>query len=110
MERTSCEGGGHSYDAVDLRSLAMAASNAGCIDQHVDLRADEVTTASRRDGVLQLGQLRHPLDHQRLRDDAVEVGGVRAVLARELEEATPIELRIADEGQQAVVIGFGLTG
>ena len=54
------------HDAVDLRRLAVAAADAGRVDEHLGTGADQLVTAGRRDRVLQLAQLGEPLGHQRV--------------------------------------------
>jgi hypothetical protein len=80
------------------------------VDQHLDRRADQGITTRCGDLVLQLAQFGEPLAHQGGIDAAVEVGGIGAVLAAVGEEAAPVELRLLDEVEELVVVGFGLAG
>ena len=100
---------GHDDDAVDLGGLAVAAGDAGGVHEHFDLGADQIVTSGGGDGVLALAQLGQPLvARAAAATDAVEVGGVGAVLARVGEEPAPVELGVVDEGEQLVVVGLGL--
>ena len=81
----------------------------GGVDEDLDLAADQLVAAGRRDRVLQLGQLTEPLAHQPRRDLPVEVGRVRAVLPAVGEEPAPVQLGLLDEPQQLVVVLLGLT-
>jgi hypothetical protein len=87
----------------------VAPRDASSVDQHFDRRADQCLALARRDVVLQRPQLAEALSGELGFDVPIEIGGVRAVLAREREEATPVELGALDEREQLVVIALGLT-
>ena len=92
-------------DAVDLRRLAVAAADARRVDEHLDTPADQLVAAAGGDArpAARVSSARRsaikPGRHR-----AVEVGGVRAVLAAVGEEPAPVELGGLDEAQQLVVV------
>ena len=55
---------GHGDDAVDLGGLAVAAGDAGGVDEHVDHLAHQLVAPRRGDVVLQLAQLGEALGHR----------------------------------------------
>ena len=93
---------------VDLRSFTVAAGHPRGIDEHGDLRADQVIPSGGGDVVLQGSELTQAFIHQPPRHGSVERVGVGALLGRVGEEPAPVELRGVHEAEQLVVIGFGL--
>jgi hypothetical protein len=63
-ERTRLESQIDVDDPVDLGCLAVAASHAGRVDQHLDRRADQRIATCRGDVVLQFAQFGQSLAHQ----------------------------------------------
>ena len=99
----------HVDDAVDLRRLAVAAADARRVDEHLD--ASRRSAASRRGAVIASCSSVSSPSRSAIEPGghlAVEVGGVRAVLAAVGEEPAPVELGLLDEAQQLVVVGLGL--
>ena len=87
----------------------MGPGDAGLVHEDFDLATHQGVTAGCGDAVLELGELEKSLGDQRVLDDTVEVGRVRALLTREGEEPGPVELGLFDEPEQQVVVVLGLT-
>ena len=98
----------HGHDSVDLGSLAIRAGLARGIHQYFDGGPDQKVTTAGGNGVLEFGALADPLGHQVAIDLVVEVGGVRAGLIAEGEEADPVQLSFFDPCQEVVMVGLGL--
>ena len=99
---------GNRDDPVDLRCLPIGPSLAHGVDQDLDHITDEPVPPLGGDRVLELGTLAQAFGHQLLGDLIGEVGGERAVLAAEGEEPHPVQLGLAQPGQELVVVGLGL--